>query len=241
MELKHDKRLDKLTNGGFVMWNDTHNQMIPVGESISQPLMPEKVRCRLKVYGPVILGHMGLPWVDFLNTDVDMERFDRYKLAIWREYTPIDPEHPGLPFDNPDIDYHYDLGLKTLWADVALTVSVVDSQATGGRFIGEYSGKVFFRWTDAQTWTSELLHFANFDLQELYGDFFLVSNPTAFQSAMGQAFSTGEFLQEVNLPVTAIVQRATIKNGNSEARLLLQNSPYNVEITAFSMGLIGGE
>lgn len=238
MAYDHDNRLDNLTAGQFRMWRDCHQQMIPIGESTTRPLTPEIVKCKIEVYGAVKHGFMGPPIVDFLNTDVATRRFDKYHLAIWRSYSAENQDDSNLPFNNPTIDYNADLGLKAIWAYVNASFVTSDDIET---FQGSFAGMVLFRWTEGLNWVSDILHFSHYELNELYGDFFLVVNPTISQLAKGPKFDTETELQSGTLPIDIVLVRATIKNGNSEMRLLRQNEDYEVEIGTFELALKGGE
>lgn len=226
--LDFDNRLSKVKPSQYRIWYDGQFVLVKKGDSTTKPLTPELVNVNTSVYGAIKKSYFKPPVVDFTSTNVKVERFDRYVLGIWRHGS-------DLPNDNPDIDYREDIGLHAIHADV-------DVIFKADTFTGSYRGKVEFKYYAGDTWESEKLHFHNYALQELYGDFFLVCNPLPYHTEQGISFDTGKFVQEVNLPITAIVERATIKSGNSYMPLLLQNTEYfPVNLDGFSIDIVGGE
>lgn len=216
--IEHDTRLTDLINGQYRILHDGQKILIPVGMSTTRPLTTENVLANLKIYGTINQSYFMPPWVDYINSEVNTKRFDRYQLGVWR---PNEPDE-NFPIDKHEIDYHDDLGLTTIHTNVDFHFA--ESDEVFGTPYGEYKGTAKFEYLDGKTWVSEQLHFDLFGLVKVYGNFFLVTNPNTEHTAKGKSFSTGTFIQEVNLPVTAIVTEAYYKNGNSIMPLLLHNT-----------------
>ena len=227
-QLDFDDRLTKVNPSQYRIWHDSQNILVPKGQSTTKPLTTEIVNVNTKVYGKVIKSFFNKPRVDFTNTNVKPERFDRYYLQIWRDAS-------NLPIHNPIVDYHDDLGMNTLHAYVMINFH-------SDIFTGMYEGMTRFDYVEGKTWESEKLRFHNHALQELYGDFFLVTNPLPLHLSQGARYDFNLTLQDTNLPVSLILERSTIKNGNSEMRLQLQNNvEYPVTIGEFILVMKGGE
>lgn len=232
MNYKHDERLDLLKPGQYRIWHDGQNILVPVGQSTTKPLTKEIVNANTRVYGEIHNGFFNRPLVDFTNTNVDIERFDRYYLQTWRE-------GEELPADDPRIDYHFDLGLDRLHLMASITFDVFADDVTHQ---GEYNGFPVLSWYQGETWHSEILRFDNYGLQSLNGEFFIVVNPLPEHTQRGKLYTTPFFIQEQNLPVSIIVTRAQFDNGNSKMRLQLKNTemfPFSLFETDFTV--LGGE
>lgn len=225
MNYEHDPRLDKLKPGQYRLWHDGQNILVPVGQSTTKPLTKEIVNANARVYGEINNGYFNPPWVDFTNTNVVTERFDRYKLQTWRD---------NLPINLTEIDYNKDLGIIAIKIEYSATFTCEE-------FTGNANGQAWVNFSVDNIWLTETLHFDNYALQGLKGNFFLICNPTAEQLQRGAMFDTGAELQTVNLPITAIVQRATIFNGNSEMPLLLKNPDFPLTLSEFTFNILGGE
>lgn len=228
LQLDFDDRLTKVNPSQYRIWHDGQMVLVKKGQSTTKPLTTELVNVNTKVYGEIQQSYFKPPLVDFTSTHVKTERFDKYYLGIWRN-------GEDLPYNNTLIDYHNDIGLKTIHAKI-------DIEFSAQEFTGYYDGFVEFNFLSGNTWVSKDLHFSNYELQELFGEFFLVTNPLASHLVQGKQFSTGKFIQDVNLPIDVIVRRSTIKNGNSTMNLQLQNIvEYPLSLNSFFIELVGGE
>lgn len=228
MNYPHDKRLDILKVGQYRLWHDAHNILVPVGQSTTKPLTKELIQCNVRVYGEIHNGFFRKPLVDFTNTHVHVERFDKYYLQLWRDFN-------QLPYYDDRLDYHHDLGLNEIHARYSISFSCAE-------FMGYDGGELTFKFLSGNTWATEHLHFSNYDLQSLNGRYYFVCNPTVSQQLEGLVLNTGLFLQEVNLPIFCIVLDANIKNGNSELDLQLRNDEY-IPLYIYNVAgeIVGGE
>lgn len=91
-----DKRLtlSGTTEAGeqqYRIWNDGQQILVPKGQSITKPLMPETVGVNTKVHGGIRKGYFQSPIVEFRNTDERL-LFDRFKLSVYRDELPTDPD-----------------------------------------------------------------------------------------------------------------------------------------------------
>ena len=85
--MKHDTRLDNLTNGQYRIWHDGQNVLVPVGESTTKPLTNEIIGVNTKVYGRIADTTFKAPIVEFTNT-TNGDFFDRFSLSIYRDEIP---------------------------------------------------------------------------------------------------------------------------------------------------------
>lgn len=231
-KLDKDDRLRLLDVGQYRMWNDAGDILIPIGQSTTKPLTTEKVSYGLKAYGEIRKGVFQSPHVDVTNRFPNPKRFDVFRLSIYRDFNPNpEPGDGSLPFDDPSIDYHDDLGLTAITAKVSI---VFDCDG----FQGSYDNDVLFRWTDDGVWMSETLEFNDYEVNSLVGKFHLFTNQYAKNLPnRGLEVNTAQFLQEVNLPIFCRIERARLINGDSGQDLLLWNTPtwplfiYSVSVT----------
>lgn len=233
--LDHDGRLRLLDVGQYRMWRDSGDILIPVGQSTTKPLTPEKANYNVRTYGEIHKGVFQPPYVDFTNTFQNPKRFDAFRLATFRDYNPNpEPGDGSLPFDNPDIDYHDDLGLTAITAKVSIVF-----ECDG--FRGRYDNTVLFRWLDDGIWSTDTLEFNDYELSSLVGKFYLYTNQL-FKTMpnRGLDLNTAQFLQAGVLPIYCTVERASIVNGDSEMKLLLWNSSWNLFIYSDSVTLVRG-
>lgn len=91
-----DKRLtlSGTTEAGeqvYRMWHDGQQILIPKGQSISKPLMPETVGANTSVFGRIRKGYFQSPIVEIRNTDANL-LFDRFMLSTYRDDIPTDPD-----------------------------------------------------------------------------------------------------------------------------------------------------
>lgn len=90
---------DRLTLSGtteageqqYRIWHDSQQVLVPKGQSTTKPLQPENVQVNTSVFAGIRRGYFQAPIVEFRNT-VDYELFDRFKLATFRDYIPVDPD-----------------------------------------------------------------------------------------------------------------------------------------------------
>lgn len=227
--LEFDPRLTSLVNGQFRIWHDTFKCMIPRGMSTTRPLAPENIHIKSYTQQKINKSYFNQPCVWFLTTDVYTKYFDRFFLQTWR---PADE----LPFDKPEIDYHEDMGLTRI-ITFCNPVFVCDSFAGGA-----YDAAFEFYYRDGTTWeTREYTATINNDVT-LELDFFLVVNPLDIHLAQGKVFDTGQFLQSVNLPISVILRRARIINGNSTMKVLSKNIvDFPVSLSSMTVKIVGGE
>lgn len=221
--LNHDKRLDKLVDGQYRLWNDAQNILVPVGMSITKPLTPEIVNANAKVYGEIDKGYFKRPFVEFTNTNVDVEQFDGYYLQIFRDTIPQEPH----------VDPHEDLGLNEIHVKYHVNFK-------HKHIHGKMNGVTTFKWAAGKNWYSDILHFDTFGIEALQGDFVLVCNPTTAQQERGILYPTTEELHPT-MAVDIIIKRALIRNGNSEMQLLVKNPLFIVELVNFELTILGGE
>lgn len=227
MNYEHDRRLDKLKVGQYRIWYDGQDILVPKGQSITKPLMPEKVQTNTRVYGEIHNGYFKKPIVDFTNTNVNINRFDKYYLQTWRN-------GDDLPFDNTDIDYYDDLGLL----DIQTRINVV---LNCDNFYGFYTGKrTVFHHLEDHTWETDILHVSNFSQQGLEGNFYFVVNPLMYHYTTGIMLNTAKFLHE-NLPIFLVLTELRLKNGNSFINLLNENEEYSTFIESVLIEILGGE
>lgn len=91
-----DKRLtlSGTTEAGqqqYRMWHDSQQILVPRGQSITKPLMPENVQANVGVFGSIKKGYFQSPVVEFRNT-IDYKLFDRFNMSTYRDYFPDDPD-----------------------------------------------------------------------------------------------------------------------------------------------------
>lgn len=240
-EYPHDDRLKNVEPSQYRLWHDTENVLVPYGKSTTQPLCKESIPTNVKSYSPINKSYFTPPYVDFTNVEKDTKRFDRYRLQSYREnINTVDIDSNPLPFDKPEINYRRDLHLNR----VRVQADIIFACDT---FKGSYSGFLDFDYLEDgedefNVWVTHKAHFQNYTLEELYGDFILATNVTDSSLVNnGQVFITGEMLQKVNLPIYIIVNRATVKNGNSEMPIQLQNYEYPLTVEIANIDVLGGE
>lgn len=223
--MKHDDRLKNLSHGRFELWHDSQKIGIPIGESTTQPKQKDLIACNTAVYGDIKNGFFKNPCVDFTNTQVNQERFDKFCLSIMRA-------GDDLPTD-PEIDYPTDLGINKLLCIAEIIFSFKE-------FKGFFANIITLNHINDNIWTSDILHFDNFDNQNLQGDFIICVNPTQFQKMQGIPFDISQTIKE-NMSLIGIIKRATIENGLSKMSLLLKNDMNEIETTIFNFKVLRGE
>lgn len=75
----------------YRIWHDAQQILVPKGQSITKPLMPENVGVNTRVHGSINGGYFQSPVVEFRNTN-DGLLFDRFHLSTWRDEFPTDPD-----------------------------------------------------------------------------------------------------------------------------------------------------
>lgn len=228
-----DKRLTKsnTTDAGaqqYRIWHDGQQILVPKGQSISKPLSSENVSANTGVFGDINKGYFQAPVVEFRNT-IDYLLFDRFRLRIIRDELPTDP----------DIDWPDDLGVHT----VLIRFNVVFAVASVG-YTGRSGGYAVLRsWgkgtNGRSNWVSDVLHFDDYNLTHIRGDFNIVCNPTAGQSSIGQSFTTGQSMHPL-YPFEIYINDVFIKNGNSTMEVILKNTAFAVTLQSFTFELLGG-
>jgi hypothetical protein len=196
--------------------------------------MKEIVNANAKVYGEINQSYFVPPWVDFTNTNVDTERFDRYKLQTWRDELP----------EGQNYHWHYDLGLKAVWIKYKVVfTSLFNILATQTSGVMQSEGFAILTWESGNNWYCELLHGGYNDPTCLQGTFTIVCNPTTIQQQSGTVYDTQQFLQPVNLPLSVILHTAKMQVNNSvmDMTRITNNSYFSVNLTAFDFRLVGGE
>lgn len=230
-----DKRLSLsgTTDAGdqqYRIWSDGQQILVPKGQSITKPLMPENVSANVRAFASIRRGYFRKPTVEFRNT-VDFLLFDRYFLQTYRYDLP----------DDSIVDWHDHLGIEMLRLRYSIMFRNPDTGYTGrsnGVIETLYEGK---GENGGSNWLTQNLTFDEYSNTHLKGLFSLVTNPTNEQNATGLKFSTGEFLQPVNLPIDVIIHNVVLVNGNSEMKLLTKNPLFTVELTDFTFEVLGGE
>lgn len=207
----------------YRIWHDSQMILVPKTQSTTKPQQPETVSCNTGVFSTIGQGYFKPPIVEFRNT-VDYKLFDRFWLQSFRYDLP----------NVPHIDWHFDLGIKAVWLEY-----VIAFNCNGIK--GFDRGMTLLYFKGINNWCSEELHFDNYGLSALSGDYFIVCNPTAIQQATGKNYTIGEDLQTQRLPLTVIVQRAKYRDGNSEMQLLVKNTDFQLSIESFEFTIKGGE
>lgn len=226
-----DKRLtlSGTTEAGkqqYRIWHDGQQIMVPRGQSITKPLSAEIVNANTGVYGDISKGYFRRPIVEFRNTN-DYKLFDRFSIKIWRN---------DLPIEDTDIDYNLDLMLSEIMVKYDTVFTIADMGIDGSD-----SGVTWFTHSDGENWFTDKLHFTQYNLEHVEGDYYLCCNPTIEQTGAGQSFASGKSLQELNLDITVFVSKATIVNGNSKMDVELKNPTHPVTLKSFNIEIIGGE
>ena len=75
----------------YRIWHDAQQILVPKGQSITKPLMPENVGVNTRVHGSINKGYFQSPVVEFRNTN-DGLLFDRFNLSVYRDEFPDDPD-----------------------------------------------------------------------------------------------------------------------------------------------------
>lgn len=225
MNLKHDDRLKLLENGRYELWHDGQKIGVPYGQSTTQPKQRELIACNTAVYGEIKNGFFQHPCVDFTNTQVNVERFDKFCLPIIRQ-------GEDLPTDE-EVDFPTELGINNLlcFADIEFSL---------GEFKGYFNNIFELHFINDKTWQTTILHFDNFLNQNLYGDFILSINPTDEQLKQGILFDTSQTIKE-NMILNLILKRAVIENGLSNMPLLVKNGDYKIDLKINEFKMIRGE
>lgn len=225
LELPHDDRLKNVKPSQYRIWRDGQNVLIPVGKSITNPLVKEIAQVNTDCYAPIHKGFFTKPTVDFTSTTANnIKRFDRFYLQTWRD---------ELPIDNPDIDYNDDLNLRAVWVRLRSLF-----ECNGDNGINE--DEIAFHFVENQTWRTNKMPFNKFGITGLRGEYFLVTNPTDEMKSFGKNFDTGLTLHIGILPVTLIVTEAYYFNGHSEIKLLTKNAIFELTQTT-TFEILGGE
>lgn len=219
MDLKHDDRLKLLTNGKYEIWHDSQKIGVPYGESTTQPKQRDLISCNTSVYGEIRKGFFQKPCVDFTNTQVNVERFDKFCLKIMRS-------GDDLPIDE-EIDLPDDLGIEKILCSLEIQFSLYD-------YKGFFSNVVILNHLFDNIWISDILHFDNFCDQNLQGDFFLCVNPTQFQLSQGTLFDISQTIKD-GMTACGVIKRATIENGISKMSLLLKNTENQIQVDVFNL------
>lgn len=228
-----DKRLTKsgttpAGNQQYRIWHDSQQILVPRGQSVSNPHRNENVQANTGVFSDIRKGYFRRPVVEFRNT-IDYLLFDRFFLSTWRDELPTDP----------DIDWPDDLNINTVLLHfniVFVCAAVGYTGRSGGFALMRTAGK----GTNGQTnWISDVLHFDDYNLTHVRGDFVIVSNPTAGQASIGQHFTTAVNMHP-NYPLDVIVNDVYIRNGNSTMEIILKNPTFAITVQSFDFELIGG-
>lgn len=222
------------------LWHDKSDIFLPPPQSTTNKLVKEVIGCNTEANTKVIKGRFNPIEVNFFNTQMQRKIFDKITIQTWRQGGNGDLVG-DLPANNPDIDYHEDLGLMAIKAKFSLEFSV----ATDIEITGRSSGICWFDYSQGSyttgNWVTQPMEFEEYNLRHLRGDFVLVTNPTEYQRTIGQDFATGAYIQDVNLPITAIINNVSIINGNSKMDVILKNALFAVTLKTFSIEIIGGE
>lgn len=228
-ELPIDDRLKYLKTGQYRLWHDSHNILIPRGQSTTKKTEQEIVGANVRVYGDINNGFFASPQIDVTNTEVFTKRFDRFFIQTWRS-------GDELPIYDTRISYHEDLKLKTIRTLAKIKFSCYE-------FSGYFFNKIDFTHFYEGLWCSDYLPYQKYGDKNLSGQFFVVAKPenSDFRSDEGINFITNKFLQKDNLTLCVVLQSAKITNGNSEKMLLQRNVIHNVELESFEIDIKGGE
>lgn len=229
---------DRLTLSGttpageqqYRIWRDSQTILIPKGQSTTLVGQNENVQANTGVFSSISQGYFRYPVVEFRNT-IDYKLFDRFYLRTFRDGN-------ELPTD-VNIFYNKDLWLSALKIKYEVAFSA-------GEFAGYDSGVLWLDFAGSETspieqWYSDVLHFDNFALSGLKGDYTININPVNQQLARGEQFNTGENANNANAPISICVQRAEIFNGNSKMELQHKNPDFTLSLDSFEITILGGE
>lgn len=231
---EHDPRLDLVNPSQYRMWGDNNKIFVPKGQSITHPYAPEKVDCNVKSYGEIKKGYFNRPVVDFTNSNVDIKRFDRFYLQVWR---------PDLP-EEPDIDWNEDLGITAIQIDYFLKL-LTKFDDTESEPYGESFNRVFLNFhEDTKSYISDRLTFDGYDDERITGNFRIIATKDQTQFV-----NFGNYMYPTNLKTNGysifiFVDTFKMTVGNSELDLNnLNNSEYadNVMLDQFIFTLLGGQ
>lgn len=228
-DFEHDTRLDLVNPSQYRLWHDSHEVLVPLGESTTQPKSKEKVNTKVEVFGEINKGYFKKPLVQFLNTNVDTEIFDGFYLRTWRYNLP------------DDTDWNENLGIEEVWIeyDIALTNS---DTGIMGYAQGVCSMKYDANYPGANIWLTDKIPYGAASDERLQGHFQFYSSLPVSTVPRGTEILTGEMLN-FNIPMNVLINDCTVVNGNSRMELLLaKNSPINanVDIDFFDFSVIGG-
>lgn len=236
-EYPHDNRLENVNPSQYRMLYDASQVLVPMGQSTTNPLRPEKVVLNTRLYSDINLGYFNRPIVDFVNANVETKRFDKFELQIWREHRQIDSD---LPYDDPTIDYNKDLGLTSIIVNLSQTIFLNTTDV--GRIEGEaYEIRLPFEFLSGTTWKTPDIYFNKPGLSSLYGTFFLACNatPTIISTSL-ENFDTGLYLQVDNLPIILYIKEIHVKVGNTKLELYNKNTNFIPDIDNTELLILGG-
>lgn len=126
-----DKRLtlSGTTEAGeqqYRIWHDSQQILVPRGQSISKPNAPENVQANVGVFAGIRRGYFQAPIVEFRNT-TDYLLFDRFTLATFRDYIPVDPDLTleTLGFKMIDLTFVLNINWHTYQWAIPKTITLV--------------------------------------------------------------------------------------------------------------------
>lgn len=110
----------------YRMWHDSQQILVPRGQSISKPYSSENVSTNVGVFGNIKKGFFQSPIVEFRNT-IDYKLFDRFKLSIFREEFPTDPniDLETLGFSLIDIRFMLNIDWYTYHWEIPKLVTLI--------------------------------------------------------------------------------------------------------------------
>lgn len=153
----------------YRIWHDGQQILVPRGQSITKPKSPENVAANTMVFGDINKGYFQSPVVEFRNT-TDFKLFDRFKLSIYRDELPDDPDTDleTLGFYLLDMQFTLVINWHTYQWEIPKSVTFIKVGTNLFQTVDAYSITTYTPYSSQglQEYNMEINTFFNIDIAE---------------------------------------------------------------------------